>query len=216
MAEYTGTPCGGKPPPVIGYRSLRYWVAATAVILISNFLASSLPACEFLVSTFSKEPRRVRSTRRWSGGDSWSRHRELALPADRRRSLSRGDGPRRISFCPTADSWFCSGARCAAAGSSASPGWPICRSMLSRPELRQDGAVLWIVPHEDAQEKTMRWLQVARLHHYARRSCTSPRSTESRVEDPSLAERIAIPPAGPRGHRLERGLRKSSDIIFAE
>src|SRR5688572_20563494 len=63
------------------------------------------------------------------------------------------------------------------------------QELLRRPELRQGGAALWIVPHEEAQEKTMRWLH---SHGF------TPTSDDvyvapiygSRVEDSFLAERI--------------------------
>lgn len=64
------------------------------------------------------------------------------------------------------------------------------QELLRRPELRQDRATLWILPNEDAQEKTMRWLKA---HGF-------PAATDdffiapiygSDVEDPVLIERMS-------------------------
>ena len=64
------------------------------------------------------------------------------------------------------------------------------KELLRRPELKGKGTVFWILPHEEAHEKTVTWLQG---HEFA----TIPDDFHvapiygSRVEDPSLVERIS-------------------------
>lgn len=63
------------------------------------------------------------------------------------------------------------------------------QELLRRSQLQENGAVLWILPDEDASEKTLRWLH---NHGFA----TAPDDCQiapiygSRVEDPSLLQRI--------------------------
>ena len=38
-------------------------------------------------------------------------------------------------------------------------GFAFLKELLRRPELRPDGSAFWILPNEEAREKTMRWLQ---------------------------------------------------------
>jgi N-acetylglucosaminyldiphosphoundecaprenol N-acetyl-beta-D-mannosaminyltransferase len=63
------------------------------------------------------------------------------------------------------------------------------QELLRRPELKKNGAVLWILPHEEALEKTMFWL---RAHEFA----TAPEHFYvapiygAHVEDTVLVERI--------------------------
>lgn len=63
------------------------------------------------------------------------------------------------------------------------------QELLRRPELKENGAVLWILPHEDAGTKTMRWLQD---HEFAMNpdDCHVAPIYGARVEDPSLAAHI--------------------------
>lgn len=64
------------------------------------------------------------------------------------------------------------------------------QELLRRPDLKENGAVLWILPDEEARSKAMRWLE---NHGFA----TAPDDYYvaplygSRVEDPSLAGRIS-------------------------
>lgn len=63
------------------------------------------------------------------------------------------------------------------------------KELLRRPELQVNGAVLWILPNEDARERTMSWLQ---SHEFATTpdDCYVAPVYGLRVEDPSLVERI--------------------------
>lgn len=63
------------------------------------------------------------------------------------------------------------------------------QELLRRPELREDCAVLWILPHEEARSKTMRWL-VAHGFTTAPDDYYVAPLYGSRAEDPALAERI--------------------------
>lgn len=63
------------------------------------------------------------------------------------------------------------------------------KELLHRPALRESGAVLWILPNEDARQKALPWLQ---SHGFASTSddCYVAPMYGSRVEDPSLLARI--------------------------
>jgi UDP-N-acetyl-D-mannosaminuronic acid transferase (WecB/TagA/CpsF family) len=63
------------------------------------------------------------------------------------------------------------------------------KELLRRPALREKGAALWILPNEDARQKTLPWLQ---SHGFATTSedCHVAPIYGSRVEDPSLLARI--------------------------
>jgi hypothetical protein len=64
------------------------------------------------------------------------------------------------------------------------------QELLRRPALRESGAVLWILPHEEAREKTMRWLD-AHGFPAAADDCSIAPIYGSWVEDSSLAEQIS-------------------------
>jgi exopolysaccharide biosynthesis WecB/TagA/CpsF family protein len=63
------------------------------------------------------------------------------------------------------------------------------QELLRRAELRQNGASLWILPHEDAQEKTKGWLKAHGFPAAADDFFIAP-IYRSHVEDPLLIERI--------------------------
>ena len=63
------------------------------------------------------------------------------------------------------------------------------QELLRRPELRENGGVLWILPHEEARDKTMRWLQAHGIPAAADDLYIAP-IYGSRIEDSSLVERI--------------------------
>ena len=65
------------------------------------------------------------------------------------------------------------------------------RELLRHPELQRNGAVLWVLPNEDAREKTMHWLQ---RHGFAPTPDDFCVATiyGFQVEDPALIERIGM------------------------
>ena len=63
------------------------------------------------------------------------------------------------------------------------------QELLRRPGLRENGGVLWVLPHQDALEKTMRWLQAHGFPAAADDFYMAP-LYGSRVEDRLLVEGI--------------------------
>lgn len=64
------------------------------------------------------------------------------------------------------------------------------QELLRRPELKENGAVLWILPHAKALEKTMCWLQAHEFAAAPEDFYVAP-IYGSRVEDPLLVARIS-------------------------
>ena len=64
------------------------------------------------------------------------------------------------------------------------------QELLRRSELQQNGSVLWILPHDEARETTMRWLQGHGFTTDANDCYVAP-IYGPRVEDPVLLERIS-------------------------
>jgi UDP-N-acetyl-D-mannosaminuronic acid transferase (WecB/TagA/CpsF family) len=64
------------------------------------------------------------------------------------------------------------------------------QELLRRPELRENAAALWVVPHEEAREKTRHWLQAHGFAAGAEDFYIAP-IYGARVEDASLIERIS-------------------------
>lgn len=64
------------------------------------------------------------------------------------------------------------------------------RELLRRPELRQTGGVLWILPHEEARRKTMCWLKAHGFPAATDNFFIAP-IYGAQVEDPLLIERIS-------------------------
>jgi exopolysaccharide biosynthesis WecB/TagA/CpsF family protein len=64
------------------------------------------------------------------------------------------------------------------------------QELLRRPDLRERGAVLWVLPHEEARSKTNSWLQGNGFSVAADDFCVAP-IYGARVEDPVLVQRIA-------------------------
>lgn len=63
------------------------------------------------------------------------------------------------------------------------------KELLRRSELQQSAAALWILPDEDARQKTMRWLQGCGFATTADDCYVAP-IYGSRVEDPALLTRV--------------------------
>jgi UDP-N-acetyl-D-mannosaminuronic acid transferase (WecB/TagA/CpsF family) len=64
------------------------------------------------------------------------------------------------------------------------------QELLRRPELRQNRAVLWVLPHGEAREKTMRWLQANGFSAAADDDYYVAPIYASGAEDPALIDRI--------------------------
>jgi UDP-N-acetyl-D-mannosaminuronic acid transferase (WecB/TagA/CpsF family) len=89
------------------------------------------------------------------------------------------------------------------------------QELLRRRELRGSGAVLWILPNVEAREKTLPWLQ---SHGFATKAddCYIAPVYGSRVEDPSLAERINMHQPGQVIIALSGGVQEKLGLSLRE
>jgi len=89
------------------------------------------------------------------------------------------------------------------------------KELLGRSEFREDRSVLWILPNEEAQAKTLGWLQA---HGFAMTAegCYIAPMYGPRVEDPMLLERVQSSQPGHVVIALSGGVQEKLGFLLRE
>jgi exopolysaccharide biosynthesis WecB/TagA/CpsF family protein len=89
------------------------------------------------------------------------------------------------------------------------------KALLGRAEFQRDRSILWVLPNEEAREKTAAWLERHGFLMSAENSYIAP-SYGSKVEDPALLDRIQSGRAGHVVIALSGGVQEKLGFFLRE